>query len=386
LERISVPARVDWQKRVEELGFNFHTIVNGDIDPVYWDESHAYKFTTAEIENIENSTQVLYRMCLSGVDHVVSNKLYNLLKIPEAYQGLVQKSWERQDVDLYGRFDLAFNEAGQVKMLEFNADTPTSLFEASVVQWFWLESYMAANNVKLDQFNSIHEKLGESYQYVKEKYLNGTDPMYFACLKNQTEDFTTVEYLRDVAIQSGINAKHIYLEDVGWNGKTFTDLDEKAIRTIFKLYPWEMLVDEQFGSYLLQEPWDIIEPAWKLILSNKAILPILWELYPDHPNLLPSYRDSIKLGTTYVRKPVFSREGANIAIIRNGVEYMPHDAGYDKSGHIYQEYLPMKKYDGFTPVLGSWIIGGRAAGLGIREDVNEITGNTSHFVPHLIID
>lgn len=189
-----------------------------------------------------------------------------------------------------------------------------------------------------------------------------------------------------MAIQAGLHTNFINIEDIGWNGKTFTDLNERAIRTIFKLYPWEFLVKDQFSSHLLTDCWDIIEPAWKMILSNKGILPILWEMYPNHPNLLPAYFDPGKLGSTYVRKPLFSREGANVSIIRDGVETNSIDLNYGKDGYIYQQYLPITKFDDAYPVLGSWIVGGRACGLGIREDTNEITANGSHFIPHYFVE
>ncbi|WP_162828329.1 glutathionylspermidine synthase family protein, partial [Escherichia coli] len=108
----------------------------------------------------------------------------------------------------------------------------------------------------------------------------------------------------------------------------------------------------------------MLEPAWKLVLSNKGILPILWELYPDHPNLLPTYWDSSKFGSTYVRKPLLSREGADVTIVRDGVEGATLKKGYGTEGYIYQQYLDLPKFDGYTPIIGSWMVGGRSCGMG----------------------
>lgn len=398
MERIPVVRRQGWKRKVEDIGFTFHTIDTevpvdaskgeaGGTQLValpYWHEDHAYKFTAAEIDSIEEASQTLYRLCLSAVQHVLDNNLMGKLGIPHQFHEMIRKSWDRQDLDMYGRFDLAFDEAGVPKMLEFNADTPTSLYEAAVVQWFWLEDYQRAEGVTLDQFNSIQEKLECVLKDVGAKYMGGNgQKMYFACVADNTEDRVTVDYLQDIAQQVGINAAHIDIEDIGWNGEVFTDLEEKPITTIFKLYPWEWLISDEFGVNMINTPWDVIEPSWKLILSNKGILPILWELYPDHPNLLPSYWDSARLGADYVEKPLFSREGADVVIIKDGVvTNSVLNRGYGREGHIYQSYLPLKKFDGMTPILGSWIVGGQACGLGIREDANEVTGNTSRFLPH----
>lgn len=396
MERIAVERRQDWKRKVEDIGFTFHTIptevttgkgkkAKTELVPLpYWHEDHAYKFTAAEIDQIEEATQSLYRLCLAAVQYVIDNNRLGQLGIPHQFHDVVRKSWENQELDMYGRFDLAFDENGVVKMLEFNADTPTSLYEAAAVQWFWLEDYMRAQGVTLDQYNSIHEKLECVLRDIGAKYMTANaGKMYFACVADNAEDRVTVDYLQDIAQQVGIRADHIDMEDIGWNGEVFTDLDEKPITTIFKLYPWEWMIADEFGANMIQAPWDVVEPAWKLILSNKGILPILWEMFPDHPNLLPSYWDSSKLGPTYVEKPIFSREGADVVIVKDGkVANSVLDRGYGREGRIYQQYIPLRKFDGMTPILGSWIVGGQACGLGIREDANEVTGNTSNFLPH----
>ncbi len=384
MKRLSIDARPNWPAEVEKIGLSFHTMeVEPGGDPTYWDESHCYEFTALEVDKIEEASQVLYRMALSAVQYVFDTDQLSRLAIPQEFHKLVKTSWERQDVDLYGRFDFALAADGTPKMLEYNADTPTSLLEGSVAQWFWMEEYAKRTGQDLDQFNSIHETLIETLKDVGGKLLGPSETFYFAACRDNPEDDQTVEYLRDVATQAGLKTEFIAIEDIGWNGRTFLDMQEKPITTIFKLYPWEWLIREEFGRNMINEPWDVVEPAWKLILSNKGILPIMWELYPDHPNLLPSYWDSKKLGSTHVRKPLLSREGADIRIVRDGETVSQgKELGYGDEGHIYQEYLPLPKFDGMIPVIGSWIVGGRPCGMGIREDSKEVTGNGSHFIPH----
>lgn len=387
MKRISIEARPDWQKECEKVGFYWHTLATDPgVDPTYWDETHAYEFTEAEIETIESASTELYRMCLAAVDYVLQqgSEMLTRLAIPVEFHEMIRKSWERQDLDLYGRFDFAFDANGVPKMLEFNADTPTSLLEAAVVQWFWMEQYAQRTGQTLDQFNSMHERLVEQMKDIGANLLGPNETFYFSAVAENLEDTGTVEYLRDCAMQAGLKTEYIAIENIGWNGSSFRDMEEKPISTIFKLYPWEMLVREEFGLFVAKEPWDMVEPSWKMILSNKGLLPILWELYPDHPNLLPAYWSSAPLNGNYAEKPMLAREGADVKLIKDGkVAVEGVKRGYDAMARsIYQAYLPLPKFDGMTPIIGSWIVGGRSVGMGIREDISEVTGNTSRFIPH----
>jgi len=146
------------------------------------------------------------------------------------------------------------------------------------------------------------------------------------------------------------------------------------------------MVSEEFGQYIQKTNTTWIEPSWKMILSNKAILPVLWKLFPGHPNLLETYFDDPQGMSSYVEKPLFSREGANITIIEDGLITSETKGEYGDEGFVYQQLQKLPNFNGNFPVLGSWIIGGQAAGMGIRETTSLITDNFSHFVPHAVIN
>jgi len=223
------------------------------------------------------------------------------------------------------------------------------------------------------------------WKYLKAYLYPGT--LHFACVKQSLEDLTNTEYMRDCAMQGGLEAKLLFIDDIGWDAdiQGFVDMEDQPIRNIFKLYPWEWLVTEEFGKNIQADKnsayW--IEPAWKMILSNKAILPVLWELYPDCPYLLPAYFDSGRM-TDYVKKPIFSREGANIQLVQGDKVLQQTVGDYGKEGYIYQELCPLPSFGGNYPVIGSWVIGQEPAGMGIREAGNLVTDNLSRFIPHLI--
>ena len=376
MKRIQIHPRVDWKKKLEDISFEFHS-----LDDVYWDESAYYEFSMNQVDILEKASNDLYEMCLQAVQYVIDNHLYERLCIDEKMIPLIVDSWEEEHVSIYGRFDFAYDGIHPPKMLEFNADTPTTLYEGAVVQWQWLQDIMKEK----DQFNSIHERLIDYWKGCIDYF--GGNIVYFTSV-DTIEDFTTTEYLRDTASQAGLKTEYIKIEEIGWDSETeeFVDLNNNPIPFIFKLYPWEWLISEEFGGNILKAGSKTIwfEPAWKSILSNKGILPILWELFPNHENLLPAYFDHPNGMKDYVEKPIYSREGNNIAIYRNEYKESSNDGEYGEEGFIYQQLFELPKFDGNIPVIGSWIIGGESAGIGIRESKKEITDNFSRFIPHII--
>jgi glutathionylspermidine synthase len=322
-------------------------------------------------------------MCIAAAGHVIEKDRFDDLGIPPLARDLIVRSWEADTPSVYGRFDLAFDgESGQPpKLLEYNADTPTALYEAGVVQWKWLEELFPGK----DQFNSIHERLIATWKYLK-PYLKG-EPLYFASL-DDAEDIVTVSYLRDCATQAGIATDQLFVEKIGWDHRRRLFVDESndpnPMQSVFKLYPWEWMLDEEFAPFLVtDEATQWIEPAWKILLSSKGILPILWELYPNDPNLLEAYLDRGENRLTeYAKKPLFSREGANVTLYDDRGPLAETTGDYGAEGFIYQALARLPEFGGQRAVVGSWIIGQEAGGIGIRESAGPITDNRSRFVPH----
>jgi glutathionylspermidine synthase len=378
MQRIPLTPRTDWQQKVESAGLTFHSPEG--MDRPYWDESAAYEFTAAEIDTLEAAGNTLQEMCLSAAKHVIDEKRYAELDIPAEAIPAIEWAWENEPPALYGRFDLSWAGASSAhapKLLEYNADTPTSLLEAAVIQWSWLEEQFPA----ADQFNSIHEKLIAKWKDI-DPYLS--KPIYFAGLDN-AEDQLTLVYLRDTAQQAGLQTLQMFMEEIGWNDEqqAFLDPDEQHMFSIFKLYPWEAMVQEEFGIHAIEtyQSTRWIEPIWKMLLSNKGILPILWQLYPNHELLLEAHFDGPHDLRDYVRKPIYSREGANITIVRDNAT-VAFTGGPYNGPQIYQALAPEAVFDQRHPILGLWMIDQECCGLGIRESAGLITDNLSSFVPH----
>ena len=388
MQRIPLSPRDNWQQKVESVGLTFHTLENGTP---YWDESAAYQFTAAEIDTLEAAGYQLQEMCLAAAQHIIDEKRYAELDIPAVAIEAIEWAWNNEPPALYGRFDVSWAgaQSGQApKLLEYNADTPTALLEAAVVQWHWLKDMPSSLvSYKPDQFNSIHEKLIAKWKDI-DPYLS--KPIYFAALENpdNPEDQLTVTYLRDTAQQANLDTRQLSMHEIGWNDgqQTFMDLDDHPIFSIFKLYPWEAMLQEEFGPHALDTYTAVrwIEPIWKMLLSNKGILPILWQLYPNHELLLEAHFDDkapANALTNYIRKPLLSREGANITLVRDNATVISTDGPY-AGRQIVQALAPTAIFDNRHPVLGLWMIDQDCCGMGVRESFSPITGNLSSFVPH----
>ncbi|XQA69865.1 glutathionylspermidine synthase family protein [Xanthomonas sacchari] len=384
MKRIAIVERGDWRAQAAEYGFRFHTI-DGQR---YWDERAYYAFNLRQIErDLEDPSAELHAMAMGLLDEIVASEaLMQRLAIPPAFRDWIADSWRRREPHLYGRLDLAYDGRGPAKLYELNYDTPTSLFESAFFQWQWLEDQRAQGRLPddADQFNSIHEALLERFAALAGGL---PPPLYFAAVRDSEEDQGTVAYLRDCAAQAGVGGELIAIEDIGLSSDgRYTDLDDTVIGALFKLYPLEDMFAERFGQALPGSGLRLLEPPWKALLSNKGILPLLWERHRGHPNLLPAaFDDGSALPPGWVRKPLHSREGANIVLHLDDGRVLESDGPY-AGPYIRQQAHPLPAFQGRYPMVGSWMVGDRACGIGIREDDSPITSDSARFLPHAIVE
>ena len=403
MQKLSLPERPGWRDRAAELGFTFADMGG---EP-YWDETSAYRFTLRQIEDdIEAPGAELHAMCREAVAHAVASEDWmTRLEIPRPHWDFVAQAWANNEPELYGRLDLAYDGKGPARLLEYNADTPTALYESASFQWLWFEESRDAGVLgpNTDQFNRIHEALSERWAAICKP---GED-IHFAADRDNPEDYATVEALAWAAREGGLGAHFTALSDIGITDQgQLADDQDRVIGTLFKLYPWEDMLRDAFAPNLQPSGARFIEPPWKAVVSNKGLLPLLWHLFPGHPNLLPAFFQADVeaarrgeatpfaqaiaeaepiLSRGHVTKPVFSREGAGVVIHEGGRETdRAPDDSYSHHPHVVQALAPLPDFDGFHPVLGAWIVGHDCVGLGMREDRARITHNLSRFKPHFI--
>ncbi len=386
--RVASKERKHWKALAQEFGFGFHTLYG---EP-YWDESAYYQFTLEQIEkDLEDPTEEIHQMCLQAVDKVVNDEYWlRKFQIPESMWQNVLTSWQQKEPSLYSRLDFAYDGKGHAKLYENNADTPTSLYESGFWQWLWLEDMVNNHQIRrdADQFNILQELLVERFRTIALQQPGQT--LHFSCCKDSIEDRGTVQYMEDCALEAGLSTSFVFVEDIGLNNNDeFVDFDDRAIRWMFKLYPWEFMFREEYAANLQQAKVNWLEPMWKSIISNKALLPLLWKMFPNHPNLLPAFFPDDKQASTldsYVIKPVFAREGANVTIVENGKKTLQTDGPYGEEGMIYQAYQPLPKFGDNYTLIGSWLVNDKPAGISVREDATKVTQDTSRYLPHIILD
>ena len=378
MRRITLDPRPDWRERLIALGMDLDTGGASPASP-YWAEDAAYVIDAAAVEELHQAVDELAVMIEAAVEHVIARDRFAALGIGPDLARLATASWNADEPSLYGRFDLRWDGKGPPQLYEYNADTPTALFEAAVVQWHWLEERFAGR----DQYNSIHEGLIETWR--RWRQAGNLAAAHFACVPDDDDDLITTAYLQDTAVQAGLTGSLIDIADIGWDGRRLVDLEALPITALFKLYPWDWMAEEPFFPRLAASGVRVIEPAWRVIAASKGILPILWELFPGHPSLIAASFDRSAIPGPAVLKPLFGREGASIVVDDGaGGRIAATDGPYDDMVTIAQAFVPLPDLDGWRPVVGAWMIGGEARGIGIREERNLITGRGARFVPHLI--
>ncbi|HEX2748460.1 MAG TPA: glutathionylspermidine synthase family protein [Verrucomicrobiales bacterium] len=373
MQRHRFVPRPAWQEKVTASGLRWHT----DNGAPFWDESASYSFTAAEIARLSCTAAELHALCMEAIHHVIRTGAWQELCVSPQDAPVVLASWERGDFALYGRFDLLLDENGQAKFLEYNADTPTILLESSLTQGDWVREVMPGAS----QWNDVDSLLIAAWRD------SGIRCAYFTWIPGALEEEGTVRYLASTAEAAGVEAIVLPLTDIGWHRRhrLFVDSEGREVRHCFKLYPWEWILRDPFALQIPAASCRFIEPAWKHLLSNKALAALLWKLFPDHPALVPCVLDGALAAPSVVRKPVYGREGCNVEIRRHGTALHVTDGPY--AGRcVEQAFVDAPRYDGFLPLACVWMIGGHPAGLGIREEEGPVTLNDSRFVPHFIAD
>ena len=377
---------------LESIGFYWHT--DEDKSPYVADE--LVVVSQEEADKYYEATNELYDMFVEAGEYVIENDLLHEIGIPFNLIDMVKQSWEN-DVHwhLYGRFDLAGGVDGKpIKLIEFNADTPTALFETAIVQWALLK----ANGMDdRSQFNNTYEAIKENFKRLvvmggdTEKFGEIYDgwKILFSSVKGSIEDENTTKLLQAAANEAGFGTDFAFADEVEFDGEEGVFKDNENFEYWFKLIPWENIgIDESGLALMLREIMEnqkaiILNPAYTLMFQSKAFMKILWDLYPNHPLLLETSYEPLE-GKRQVEKRVFGREGANTVILNEQNHVMAQEEGeYENFAPIYQEYveLPIDK-NGESYQAGVFYAY-EACGLGFRRG-GLILNNYSKFVGHVI--
>jgi glutathionylspermidine synthase len=379
---------------LEEIGFSWHT----DADSSKYVANELVNVTSQEAEVYYEAVNELYDMYTTAAQHVIDNNLFFDLGIPFNLIDAIKKSWEN-DVHwhLYGRFDLAGGIDGTpIKLIEFNADTPTALFETAVLQWALLKSNTMDEEL---QFNNIHEAIYDNFRRLITLFDNPDDfeqhydgwKILFSSMSGNDEEEQTVRLLQQIAIDAGFETGFESLGGVKFDDEGIYDSNDEAYEYWFKLFPWEdIAIDEtelctQLSTIMKNQKAIILNPAYTLLFQSKGMMKILCDLFPDSPYLLQTSFEPLK-GTKQVEKRMFGREGANIRILtENGILVQETGGDYGNFKPIYQEYIEFPQDIHGNSYQAGVFFAYEACGLGFRRG-GQILNNMSKFVGHILKD
>lgn len=377
---------------LEEIGLDWHT----DKDGTHYISDEIVEVSQAEADAYYEATNAIYDMYVEAAEYVIENNLFFELGIPFNLIDTIKKSWE-SDVHwhIYGRFDLSGGIDGKpIKLIEFNADTPTALFESALLQWGILKH----NNMDEDkQFNTIYESISTNFKRLItlfddteqfDEYYEGWK-ILFSSISNNAEEEATVRLLQQMATDAGFVTAFEYLENVHFDENGIYDADENSYEYWFKLYPWEDIATDEpelattLTTIMQNQNAIILNPAYTLLFQSKGMMKILCDLFPDSPYLLQTSFEPLE-GVKQVEKTVFGREGANTKIIEtDGSVSQSLDGVYDNYKKVYQEYVEFAKDSEGRKYQAGVFFAYEACGLSFRRG-GEIMDNMSKFVAHTI--
>ncbi|MBN2816782.1 MAG: glutathionylspermidine synthase family protein [Campylobacterales bacterium] len=380
------------KETLNEIGFTWHT----DSDGSNYISDELISVSETEAEAYYEAANAIYDMYVSAAEHVIQNELFFELGIPFNLVDAIKKSWEN-DVHwhIYGRFDLSGGiDGAPIKLIEFNADTPTALFETALLQWGVLKQ----NGMDEEkQFNTVYESMVNNFKRLITLFddTDNFDANYdgwkilFSSISNNTEEEMTTKLLQQMATDAGFVTAFEYLENTHFDENGIYDAQGNEYEYWFKLYPWEdIAIDEPELATMLTEIIQnqkaiILNPAYTLLFQSKGMMKILYDLFPDSPYLLQTSFEPLE-GIKQVEKPCFGREGSNTKIIAaNGDILKATDGIYGNYKKVYQEYVEYVKDSEESKYQAGVFFAYEACGLAYRKG-GDILDNMSKFVGHVI--
>ncbi len=377
---------------LEEIGFVWHT--DEDNTPYVADE--VIVISEAEADAYAAAANTLYDMFVEAGEYVIENDLLHEINIPFNLIDAIKESWEN-DVHwhLYGRFDFAGGVNGApIKLLEFNADTPTSLFETAIIQWALLK----ANGLdESSQFNALYEGLVDNFKRLVtleesvEGFADGYEgwKILFSAIRGSSEDENTTRLLQHIAEEAGFHTEFAFVDEVEFDGEEGVFYQDENYELWFKLIPWEDIAIEEGDLAMIlthimkNHKAIILNPAYTLMFQSKALMKILWDLFPGHPLLLETSFEPL-VEKKQVEKRAFGREGANIRIVEaDGTVVEATEGEYEGFKPIYQAYTALPTDQAGNAYQAGVFFAYEGCALGFRRG-GKILDDFAKFVGHVV--
>jgi len=326
--------------------------------------------------------------------------------IPVSLWPRLRKSWEnRRGQIITGRFDFAVSQRG-IKVYEYNADSASCYMEAGRVQGKWASHFGVSEGE--DPGAGLTAELVDAWA------ASGVQGMLHIMQDENNEETYHAEYIRAAAEAAGLACRIIRgVSELSWNEKgEIVDREGTPILFVWKTWAWETALEQiraecededarpplrtgadagkapRLVDVLLRPEVMVYEPFWTLIPSNKAMLPLLWKIFPNHPYLLNSQYeltgDFNRRG--YVTKPIAGRCGFNISLFDKHDNLLKETrGGFHRQDQIYQRLWKLPRIDGYRTQVCTFAVRGRYAGSCVRVDKSLIITGDSELMPLRIV-
>jgi len=367
-----------------------------------------FRLSETAADELVRATNELHLMFMHATQAVLQDDaLLERFCIPRCLWPRLRDSWSRRrGQSISGRFDFALSERG-LKVYEYNADSASCHMEAGRVQGKWAEHFGVTEGA--DAGAALTASLVVGWRN------SGVEELLHIMQDDDAEETYHAQYMRAAAEQAGLACKVIRgLAGLGWNAAgEVIDPDGVPIRYVWKTWAWETALDQirdqcdaddqlpglrtardehaepRLVDVLLRPDVTVFEPFWTLIPSNKAILPVLWQIFPDHPYLLKTAfaLDDEFSGRGYVAKPIAGRCGANIRLFDRHDNLLGGTEGrFEEQDQVYQELWKLPEVDGYRTQICTFTVQGRYAGACTRADPSLIITTDSDVLPLRIVE
>lgn len=368
-----------------------------------------YCISESGLEELERATHQLHSLFMHATDYVLQHEdLLERFRIPRCLWPKIQQSWSnRRNQMITGRFDFAMTSRG-LKVYEYNCDSAACYMECGKVQGKWA-SYVGCE-VGTDSAEDLHARLRDAWAQSQ------VDDVLHIMQDRGLEETCHALFMQEAMEEAGIQSRIIQgTSELRWaDDGGILDAEGRRIKWVWKTWAWETALDQiraeceddelKLQNYVPGEPHSgpvrlvdvllrsevmVYEPLWTLIPSNKAILPILWSMFPDHPYLLETsfeLTDGLR-AKGYVSKPIVGRCGSNIAVFSSAAELLVETAGeFERRDQIHQELFPLARVGRYYVQPSTFSVAGAYAGCGVRVDESLVVTSASDNVALRIVD
>ncbi len=392
-----------WLNEKDELQ-RAYIEANGHV--INKDPCQYFTITESAEQELIKATNELHLMYLHATDKVLKDdNLLALFDIPKILWPRLRLSWQwRRHQMVSGRMDFCMDERG-LKVYEYNADSASCHTESGLILEEWVKTgYRGTGH---NPAEGLLEELTGAWKH------SSARPFVHLMQDNDAEEDYHALFMQRSLMQAGFDTKILHgLGELSWDSAgQLIDNDGRAVNCVWKTWAWETAIEQirevseteyaavpirtghpqgevRLIDVLLRPEVLVFEPLWTVIPGNKAILPVLWQLFPNHRYLLDTDFEvnDLLAKTGYAVKPIAGRCGSNIDLVSHHDELLDKTSGkFVARKNIYQQLWCLPKVDGKYIQVCTFTVGGSYGGTCLRGDDSLVIKKESDIEPLIVV-